>query len=64
MGFGELMVVFIIVVIVFGAAGQPSLGERLQRLVERRAWTRSEWLLIMAVGALGLVMAGLTLRRI
>jgi hypothetical protein len=61
MGPGELVVILLIVVAVFGSTKLPQIGEYLERLlngeplVERPdAWTSEDWLLVIAVVALGI----------
>lgn len=73
MGFGELVLILIVVVIVFGSTKLPQLGEYLERamrdrpfesrlLLERRhAWTRWDWLLVVAVAGLGVAAVALSL---
>jgi hypothetical protein len=72
MGFGELALVFIIVVIVFGSAKLPSLNEGLrrrdagydvQREERKPEWTRSEWALVLLTGALATLALTLEILR-
>jgi hypothetical protein len=55
MGFGELMLVLVIVVIVFGSAKLPSLGDRLRVLQARsvrQASPPADWLFIGTLAVL------------
>ena len=75
MGFGELVLILLIVVIVFGSTKLPQLGEYLEKVLrdrqledrlllrERHAWSRWDWLLVVAVAVLGIVAIGLALTR-
>ena len=75
MDFGELALVLIIVVIVFGSAKLPSLGEGLKRSGrsdraydeqqggEKQAWTRAEWTLVVLASALGTLALALEILR-
>jgi hypothetical protein len=72
MGFGELLLILVIVVVVFWATKLPQLGESLhdaerpRLLLQRRwpsRWARADWLLVIAAVALGAgVLANAALR--
>src|SRR5262245_36687217 len=78
MGFGELLLTLVIVVVVFGATKLPQLGEgrfrgawpdaeRPRLLLQRREarrWNLSDWVLVLASVALAAaVIANAALRR-
>lgn len=73
MGFGELVLILVITVAVFGATKLPQIGESLYNaepprlLLQRRwprRWTRSDWLSVIAAVALAVaVIANAATRR-
>jgi len=74
LGFGELLLVLIITVVIFGATKLPQIGDVLgnrnadpPRLLLRRdsrRWTRSDWALVVAaVGLVALAVANAAMHR-
>jgi len=74
LGFGELLLILIITVVIFGATKLPQIGDALgnrnadpPRLLlrrEPRRWTRSDWALVVAaVGLVALAIANAAIRR-
>jgi Sec-independent protein translocase protein TatA len=75
MGFGEQVLILLVVVIVFGSTKLPQLGEYLEKALHdrqledrlliraRHAWSRWDWLLVAAVVMLGIAALGLALSR-
>jgi len=64
MGFSELLMILIIVIVVFGATKLPGLSGRMipLRLRERRGadrqWTPSDWLLVATLVLLTAIVLG------
>jgi hypothetical protein len=76
MGFGELVLIAIIVLVVFSSKELPSLGDALERWLraeqsfdhalsppEQRPWTQQEWALVTVVVALTAVLVASLLQR-
>ena len=63
-GPGELVVLLLLVMMVFGPYRLPDLRDRMvearprRRLAGRRPWTQSEWLLVVALVLLTAVVLG------
>jgi TatA/E family protein of Tat protein translocase len=77
MGFGDVILILVIVVVVFGSTKLPNLGDGLGRLLrgeqaspprllmerQRKSWTRSDWALVIAAVVVGAAALALLLRR-
>ena len=76
MGFGELVLIAIIVLVVFSSKELPSLGDALERWLraeqsfdhalsplEQRPWTPREWALVTVVVALTAVLVASLVQR-
>ena len=76
MGFGELILIILVVVVVFGPTRLPNLGDSLGRLLrgeqaspprlllerQQKSWTRSDWALVIAAIVVGAAAFALLLR--